>query len=103
FKVAGVSTENDGDYKTGALTDVNFTVTPSAEAEATTSATLVEYEITTLNFGIVHVNGDNDETLGHVWIAQDQAACAKYTLYLGTGTSAALLSNANLPIKTIDG
>lgn len=90
FKVAGVSTENDGDSKTGALTDVNFTVTPSAEAEATTSATLVEDEITTLNFGIVHVNGDNDETLGHVWIAQDQAAGANYTLYLGTGTSAVL-------------
>ena len=103
FKVAGVSTENDGDSKTGALTDVNFTVTPSAEAEATTSATLVEDEITTLNFGIVHVNGDNDETLGHVWIAQDQAAGANYTLYLGTGTSAVLLSNAGLPIKTIDG
>ncbi|HAY5017952.1 TPA: hypothetical protein J0A02_004527, partial [Escherichia coli] len=103
FKVAGVSTENDGDSKTGALTDVNFIVTPSAEAEATTSATLVEDEITTLNFGIVHVNGDNDETLGHVWIAQDQAAGANYTLYLGTGTSAVLLSNASLPIKTIDG
>ena len=103
FKVAGVSTENDGDSKTGALTDVNFTVTPSAEAEATTSATLVEDEITTLNFGIVHVNGDNDETLGHVWIAQDQAAGANYTLYLGTGTSAVLLSNAGLQIKTIDG
>ena len=103
FKVAGVSTENDGDSKTGALTDVNFTVTPSAEAEATTSATLVEDEITTLNFGIVHVNGDNDETLGHVWIAQNQAAGANYTLYLGTGTSAVLLSNAGLPIKTIDG
>lgn len=103
FKVAGVSTENDGDSKTGVLTDVNFTVTPSAEAEATTSATLVEDEITTLNFGIVHVNGDNDETLGHVWIAQNQAAGANYTLYLGTGTSAVLLSNAGLPIKTIDG
>ena len=103
FKVAGVSTENDGDSKTGELTDVNFIVTPSAEAEATTSATLVEDEITTLNFGIVHVNGDNDETLGHVWIAQDQAAGANYTLYLGTGTSAVLLSNAGLPIKTIDG
>ena len=103
FKVAGVSTENDGDSKTGALTDVNFIVTPSAEAEATTSATLVEDEITTLNFGIVHVNGDNDETLGHVWIAKNQAAGANYTLYLGTGTSAVLLSNAGLPIKTIDG
>ncbi|MCG6651856.1 hypothetical protein GHT87_15670, partial [Acinetobacter baumannii] len=103
FKVAGVSTENDGDSKTGALTDVNFTVTPSAEAEATTSATLVEDEITTLNFGIVHVNGDNDETLGHVWIAQNQAAGANYTLYLGTGTSAVLLSDASLTIKNIDG
>ena len=103
FKVAGVSTENDGDSKTGALTDVNFTVTPSAEAEATTSATLVEDEITTLNFGIVHVNGDNDETLGHVWIAQNQAAGANYTLYLGTGTSAVLLSNAGLPTEMIDG
>ena len=103
FKVAGVSTENDGDSKTGALTDVNFTVTPSAEAEATTRATLVEDEITTLNFGIVHVNGDNDETLGHVWIAQNQAAGANYTLYLGTGTSAVLLSNAGLPTEMIDG
>ena len=103
FKVAGVSTENDGDSKTGALTDVNFTVTPSAEAEATTRATLVEDEITTLNFGIVHVNGDNDETLGHVWIAQDQAAGANYTLYLDTGTSVVLLSHAGLPTKTIDG
>ncbi|RKG31655.1 hypothetical protein D7V21_13335, partial [Acinetobacter guerrae] len=103
FKVAGVSTENDGDSKTGALTDVNFTVTPSAEAEATTSATLVEDEITSLNFGIVHVNGDNDETLGHVWIALNQATGTNYTLYLGTGTSAVLLSNAGLPTKTIDG
>ena len=103
FKVAGVSTENDGDSKTGALTDVNFIVTPSAEAEATTSATLVEDEITTLNFGIVHVNGDNDETLGHVWIAKNQAAGANYTLYLDTGTSVVLLSNAGLPTKTIDG
>ncbi|MDH1365191.1 DUF5801 domain-containing protein [Acinetobacter johnsonii] len=103
FKVAGVSTENDGDSKTGALTDVNFTVTPSAEAEATTSATLVEDEITTLYFGIVHVNGDNDETLGHVWIAKNQAAGANYTLYLDTGTSVVLLSEADLPIKTIDG
>ncbi|WP_228157034.1 DUF5801 repeats-in-toxin domain-containing protein [Acinetobacter baumannii] len=103
FKVAGVSTENDGDSKTGALTDVNFTVTPSAEAEATTSATLVEDEITTLYFGIVHVNGDNDETLGHVWIAQDQATGTNYTLYLGTGTSAVLLSHAGLPTEMIDG
>ena len=77
FKVAGVF-ENDGDSKTGALTDVNFIVTPSAKKKATTSATLVEDEITTLNFGIVHVNGDNDETLGHVWIAKNQAAGANY-------------------------
>ena len=103
FQVAGVSTENDGDSNTAALIDVSFSVTPSAEATATTSATLVEDEITSLNFGIVYQNGDNDETLGTVWIPVSEATGSDYTLYLGTGSSAVVLSAANLSIETING
>ena len=90
----GVSTENDGDSTMGVPTGVSFSVAPSVEATATTSATLVEDEITSLNFGVVHQNGDNDETLVTVWIAQAQASDAGYMLYLGTGASAKTLAQA---------
>ena len=83
FKVAPVTTENDGDSRTGGLVDISFTVTPSPEATITPSATLVEDEVMSLNIAIVHQNGDNDEALGRIYISQDYALGADYTLYLG--------------------
>ncbi|MCI2810159.1 beta strand repeat-containing protein [Eoetvoesiella caeni] len=82
FKVAGVTTENDGDSFTGALTDVSFTVTPSPEATITDSATLQEDVITLLHLAIVQQNGDVDEALGQIYIRADYATGANYTLYL---------------------
>jgi len=99
FKVAGVTTENDGDSHTGALTDVSFTVTPSPEATITTSATLVEDEITLLDLAIVHQNGDGNEVLGKVYVPVDYATGADYTLHLG----GAELSAAGLDIVNIGG
>ncbi|WP_417618719.1 hypothetical protein [Oceanisphaera sp.] len=96
FQVAAVTTENDGDSKTGAEQDVSFTVTPSAEATVTTSATLVEDEVTSLGFKIVHQKGDTDETLGNVWVKVADAGTgdATFTLYLGTGADAVTLADA---------
>ena len=99
FKVARVTTENDGDSHTGALTDVSFTVTPSPEATITTSATLVEDEITLLDLAIVHQNGDGNEVLGKVYVPVDYATGADYTLHLG----GAELSAAGLDIVNIGG
>lgn len=99
FKVAGVSTENDGDSQTGDYVDVAFKVTPSAEATATQSAELIEDEITSLGFDIVHKNGDTDERLGNVWIKADEAGL----LYLGAGENAVKLTEADLPQVTVDG
>ncbi|MDJ1009592.1 MAG: DUF5801 repeats-in-toxin domain-containing protein, partial [Paracoccaceae bacterium] len=82
--VQPVSTENDGSSLTGTATTVSFAVTPSPEAEVTTSAVLVEDEITPLNLQIVPQNGDADETLESVRIRTDQAQGDNYTLYLGT-------------------
>ncbi|MGI9377454.1 MAG: tandem-95 repeat protein, partial [Tsuneonella suprasediminis] len=83
FKVAAVTTENDGDSRTGDLVDVSFTVTPSPEAVITDSATLVEDQVTALNLAIVQQGGDGNETLGQVYIDQNYAVGADYTLYLG--------------------
>ncbi|MBS0426685.1 MAG: VCBS domain-containing protein, partial [Proteobacteria bacterium] len=99
FEVAGVTTENDGDSRTGSPTPVSFTVTPSPEATATGSAVLVEDEITPLHIGIVHQNGDSDETLGDVFIAVDDAATPDFTLYLGNTA----LADAGLATQTIGG
>ncbi|WP_416400957.1 Ig-like domain-containing protein [Alicycliphilus denitrificans] len=97
FQVAGVTTENDGDSHTGTMTPVNFTVTPSADGQASTSVALVEDIRTPLGLNIVHANGDIDERLGKVWIQADQVSTADYVLYLG----ATALSS--LPTTTIGG
>ncbi|MFD1007728.1 immunoglobulin-like domain-containing protein [Oceanisphaera ostreae] len=103
FQVAGVTTETGvagGDSKTMSSTDVTFVVTPSPEAITTTSAVLVEDEndITSLNFDIVHQNGDTDETLGSVFVEKSQLDTAGFTLYIGETE----LSAAGLGSKTID-
>ncbi|RXZ65503.1 Ig-like domain-containing protein [Pelagerythrobacter rhizovicinus] len=99
FTVTPVTTENDGDSRTGSPQTVEITVTPSAEAGVTTSAVLTEDVVTPLGLGIVHQNGDADETLTTVWISVDDADSANFTLYLG-GTP---LSAAGLTTETIDG
>ena len=98
FKVAGVTTENDGDSHTAALTDVSFTVTPSPEAMITTGATLVEDEVTPLHLAIVQQNGDGNEALGKLYVPVDYDSGA-YTLYLG----ATELTAAGLATTTISG
>src|SRR5690606_35417654 len=82
FKVAGVTTENDGDSLTGAPTDVSFTVTPSPEATITSAATLVEDEVTLLNLAIIQQNGETNETLGNIYVPVNYDT-STYTLYLG--------------------
>ncbi len=94
FQVTPVTTEDDGNSLTGDPTDISFTVTPSPEAAVTTSATLVEDEVTSLGFGIVHQNGDIDETLVQVRIERADAAGPNFTLYLGTGVGAISLAEA---------
>ncbi|MBO1907986.1 tandem-95 repeat protein [Microvirga sp. 3-52] len=98
LKVVGVTTENDGNSFTGVPTDVSFTVTPSPEATITTSATLIEDEVTLLNLAIAHQNGDGNETLGKIYVPVDYDT-STYTLYLG----ASELSAAGLGTTTIGG
>ncbi|HET6537282.1 MAG TPA: Ig-like domain-containing protein [Sphingopyxis sp.] len=96
FKVAGVTTEKDGDSNTRELTDVSFTVTPTPEGVITENATLVEDEITPLNLKIIHQNGDTDEVLGDVYIPVNyQDAGGEFTLYL----NGVVLEDANLALS----
>ncbi|MXP41917.1 tandem-95 repeat protein [Altererythrobacter soli] len=99
FSVTPVTTENDGDSRTGAPQTVSIVVTPSTEAAVTTSATLDEDTLTPLGLAIVHQNGDTDETLTTVWIAESDAVSAGFSLYLGS----TLLGGAGLPTANIDG
>ncbi|MGE4409963.1 MAG: beta strand repeat-containing protein [Sphingobium sp.] len=99
FSVSAVSTENDGSSLTGAPVSVGFAVTPSPEATVTQSATLVEDQITSLGFSILHQNGDTDEVLSTVWIKVSDAVTAGYELYLGTDP----LASAGLTTQDIGG
>ena len=98
FNVAAVTTENDGDSQTGPTMLASFTVTPSPEATTTTSAVLVEDEVTSLNFAIVHENGDTDETITGARVRVADAVTGDYTLYLGTNPGAVLLADAGLTV-----
>ncbi|MEZ5742539.1 MAG: VCBS domain-containing protein, partial [Sphingomonadaceae bacterium] len=82
IQFAGVATENDGDSLTAAPVDASFTVTPSPEATITDSTTLIEDQITLLNFAIVHQNGDADETLGEIYVPVSYDD-SDYTLFVG--------------------
>jgi hypothetical protein len=95
LQVAGVATENDGDSITGGSVPVSFTVEPSPEATVTTSAIIVEDEISLLNLTIVQANGDTDESLGEVYIPVDYDA-TDYTLLL----DGVELASANLDTIT---
>jgi hypothetical protein len=97
FLVTPVTTENDGDSRTGSAQVVEIEVTPSAEGVVTTSATLVEDVVTSLGLAIVHQNGDTDEALTTVWVPV--AENPNFTLYLGSTP----LSETGLPLETIDG
>jgi T1SS-143 domain-containing protein len=99
FTITPVTTENDGNSRTGTPQAVEVNVTPSAEAGVTASATLDEDALTPLGLSIVHQNGDTDETLTTVWIALEDAESANFTLYLGSTP----LSAAGLTVENIDG
>jgi len=83
FQIAPVTTENDGNSRTGGWVTVDFKVTPSPEGTVTDTAELVEDTLGALNLSIVHQNGDDDEVLGDVRIKVDDAAGPGFVLYLG--------------------
>uniref|UniRef100_UPI00273E4058 VCBS domain-containing protein n=1 Tax=Roseovarius sp. MMSF_3281 TaxID=3046694 RepID=UPI00273E4058 len=103
FEVVPVTTENDGDSRTGAATEVSFTVTPSPEATVTTGAEIVEDVLQPINLGIVHQNGDTDEVLDGVRIKVSDAEGGDFTLYLGAPGSEVALSAAGLTVVTEGG
>ncbi|WP_233155024.1 VCBS domain-containing protein [Candidimonas nitroreducens] len=82
FKVAGVTTEDDGDTHTGTAVPVTFTVTPSPEAVMSTSATISEDARSNVGLHIVHQHGDTDETLAGVRIDASQFTDKNFTLYV---------------------
>ncbi|MFC4298941.1 Ig-like domain-containing protein [Castellaniella hirudinis] len=94
FKIAAVTTENDGNSLTGEPKDVTIKITPSPEATTTASATLEEDVLSNIGLEIVHQNGDTDETLTSVRIAVTQAEGGPFTLYLGDGPGAKTLAQA---------
>ncbi|WP_417588863.1 VCBS domain-containing protein [Pararhodobacter oceanensis] len=99
FTVLPVTTENDGDSRTGAETDVSFTVTPSPEATINTEAQIVEDSLQAIDLDIVHQNGDTDELLEDVRIRVSDTEGGDFTLYLGGDTLAA----SGVPIVTDGG
>lgn len=103
FTVLPVTTENDGDSRTGTTTAVSFTVTPSPEATITTAAQVVEDRLQPIDLAIVHQNGDTDEYLETLLISVSDAEGGDFTLYLGAPGSEQPLSAAGLTIVTEGG
>ncbi|QRF69131.1 hypothetical protein [Ponticoccus alexandrii] len=103
FAVVPVTTEDDGDSRTGAPTVVSFTVTPSPEATITTQAEVVEDVLQPIDLGIVHQNGDTDEVLDGLRISVSDAENGDFTLYLGAPGSEVPLSAAGLTVVTEGG
>ncbi len=102
FDLVPVTTENDGASLTGTAHAVTFTVEPSPEATITTGASLVEDVLQSISMGIVHQNGDTDETLEGVRIRVSDTE-GDFTLYTGTPGSEAPLALAGLPIVDVGG
>ncbi|WP_237685087.1 Ig-like domain-containing protein [Szabonella alba] len=102
FSVTPVTTENDGNSRTGAPVDVRFTIAPSPEAEVTTSALMVEDEWRPLAIAIQHVNGDTDEVLEAIRIPVDLGAVS-FTLSMNDGGSRLDLQDAGLTTVTEGG
>jgi hypothetical protein len=63
-----VTSENDGNSATSAITNVTVHVTPTPEATINLAATLTEDTLSQLSFAEITQNGDTDETLGAVYI-----------------------------------
>ncbi|MCB2076217.1 MAG: tandem-95 repeat protein [Novosphingobium sp.] len=82
--ITPVTTENDGASTTWIddTENLTFTVTPSPEASASISATVLEDTISPIDLQIVHANGDTDEVLTTVWILASDADSANFDLYL---------------------
>jgi len=92
FSIRPITTEDDGDSRTGALIPVSVTVTPSPEALMVTSTTINEDTLGRVNFNIIHQNGDTDEFISSVWIKAEDVEEQDYTLYLGNSTETTLAS-----------
>jgi T1SS-143 domain-containing protein len=67
FTLTTTTTENDGNSTTQEW-PVSLTVTPSPEATMTLTTGFNEDQRASVDFFIVHQNGDTDETLTAVWI-----------------------------------
>jgi VCBS repeat-containing protein len=102
-----ITTENDGDNATFPVENVKILVTPSAEANISSSTTIDEDELTLLDFSINHQNEDVDETIDTIYINKDDVDNGDFTLYLGASTAvtldAAVGLNANISLIDIGG
>ncbi|MEN9063227.1 hypothetical protein [Ponticoccus litoralis] len=103
FAVVPVTTENDGDSRTGSPTPIRFVVSPSPEATITTQTEIVEDVRQPLDLGIVHQNGDTDEMISGLRINIDHVESGDFTLYLGAPGSEVPLLIAGLPVVSIGG
>ncbi|MFW8566924.1 retention module-containing protein [Orrella sp. 11846] len=99
--ITAVTTENDGDSKTGSSFEFNAVIMPTPESSVVTTSTVQEDQYGQINFKIANNHGDENESLTAVYIRVDQASGDDYALYLGnTGT---LLSAAGFAPVEIDG
>src|SRR5690606_17962587 len=88
LQVQGISTERDGDSLTSEPVHLSFQVSPSVDAIANDGNLDLDEDVASdLNLHIVHQNGDEDETLGDVWINVDDLNEPHFSILL---TGAAL-------------
>ncbi|WP_156815774.1 Ig-like domain-containing protein [Thioalkalivibrio sp. ALJ24] len=94
FKLAPITTEDDGDSKTHDSTDVQLDVTPVPTADIRTSVTANEDEYQKLNFDLRNSPEVKNEELLAVRIREKDIDEDNFQLYLDSGSDAVTLGEA---------
>lgn len=102
FTLTYVTTEREGDSKTHDPQTVKIFVKPQAEAEIKTSSTGNEDTLFKVDLGVVHQNGDTNETLEQVRIKASDVDGQAFTLYMDSNGTTLLSSFAKTSIGGTD-
>lgn len=92
--VAAITTEDDGDSRTGEPRHWDVTISPAPESLMQSRSTIAEDTPGRVDFSIAGNQGDTNEVLSAVWISVADTTGNGFTLYLGADGATSLAEAA---------